>query len=863
MKAVVMAGGEGTRLRPLSTRLPKPMLPVVNRPMLQRSIEHLKQHGFDEIFVTLAFLPQAVRSYLGDGSEFGVSISYLTEQFPLGTAGSVGQAAGLLDSTFLVTSGDTLCDFDLTSLLRRHRQSGASASLALTKRDDPKEFGLVVTDSAGRVTRFVEKPTWSEVFTDTVNSGVYVLEPEILKYVEPGKPSDFANDVFPQALASQTPIYGFLMEGYWEDIGNLDAYLAAHFDLLDGRMRIQPPGFEVSSGIFLGQDTLIAPSARVIAPCVIGDSCRIGDGAVVGPYAVLGDNSTVGARSLVERSVLHRNVHLRQGVSVRGATLGRNCVVDSGARLELGAVVAEDCSIGADVSIGPEVKIYPSKTVEPGAIVNSSIILESRGWRSLFQNAVVAGLANVDITPELSARVAMAYGSLLPKNSTVVTSRDTSRAARSIKRALMAGLNASGINIVDLELSPLPVTRFQVKAQRAQGGLDVSLDGDREDHVVIRLLDADGVEVDEPTQRKIERLFYREDFRRVPGAEMGEISYPQHALEGYSLNLTSQLDLSVLWGGDLRVVIDYASSSMSTLMPSLLAKLDIDVLALNAFTSTQRVVGFEEVKATQRVGEYVSLSGSHLGVVLHPDSERIYLIDDKGRTLSGHQTLNLFLWLLLKQHEALSFGRASPVVVIPANSSSSTATLAESLGAEVVITKTQPSQLLRAAKAAAARSAVIGGTINHQLLSGGSTGLDSPAALLHLLASYARIRTQTAEPLSQIVNALPNPTVLRESIAVPPSLVGGIMRSLATKQGAHQLVEGVRITTTQSTVLVTPSAIEGLLDLYVESSQSEAANLGTSRVEASLDQSLLDTRSQIEDLVEAHRSDTAPVDQLR
>src|SRR6478672_4436243 len=237
-----MAGGEGSRLRPLTSNQPKPMMPLVNRPMMEHIVGLLRRHGFEEIVVTLAFMPNAIRTYFGDGSEFGVRMVYATEEQPLGTAGSVGNAKDELDERFLVISGDVLTDIDLSKIVSFHESRGALATIGLVAVDNPLEFGIVITREDGSIERFLEKPTWGQVFSDTINTGIFVLEPEIFDYIEPGRPVDFSGEVFPQLLTDGKPLFGYACEGYWEDVGTLDAYLSAHKDVLDQKVRIAIPG---------------------------------------------------------------------------------------------------------------------------------------------------------------------------------------------------------------------------------------------------------------------------------------------------------------------------------------------------------------------------------------------------------------------------------------------------------------------------------------------------------------------------------------------------------------------------------------------------------------------------------------------
>jgi len=233
MKAVVMAGGEGNRLRPLTSNQPKPMVPVVGKPCMEHILELLREHGMNEVIVTVAFLPQAIRSYFGEGETLGMQIGYSVEESPLGTAGSVRLTAKQLDETFLVISGDALCDVDLSALVAFHNERGAAVTIGLKSVDNPLEFGIVVTDEEGRVERFLEKPSWGQVFSDTINTGIYVMEPEVLKHVPGDRPYDFSKELFPYLLEMGRPIYGYVMDGYWQDIGNLDQFRQANFDALE------------------------------------------------------------------------------------------------------------------------------------------------------------------------------------------------------------------------------------------------------------------------------------------------------------------------------------------------------------------------------------------------------------------------------------------------------------------------------------------------------------------------------------------------------------------------------------------------------------------------------------------------------
>ncbi len=461
MKAVIMAGGEGTRLRPLTANQPKPMLPMANRPMAEHVVNLLRRHGFDDVVVTVAFLANQIRTYFGDGSEFGVRMVYAIEDSPLGTAGSVLDARDELKERFLVISGDVLTDIDLSELVAFHEKQGSVATLALKSMENPLEFGIVITGPDGRVERFLEKPGWGAVFSDTINTGIYVLEPEVFDWIPEGRPVDFSGEVFPAMLEAGRDLFGFVAGGYWEDVGTLEAYAGAHRDILDGKVDVDVPGFPLRAGIWIGEGAEIHPSATVSGPAVIGDNCRVGPDAELGPHTVIGANVRVGDNAQLENTIVHDNSYLAPGVTARGAVVARSCDIRQGSHIEEGVVLGDGCRVGRGAVIRAGVKVYPNKTIEAGAVVSSSLIWESRGSRALFGRAGIAGLANVDLSPELAMRVAMAFGTILPKGTLVTTSRDSSRAARVLKRAVMVGLNASGCDVEDLEAATVPLTRFQ------------------------------------------------------------------------------------------------------------------------------------------------------------------------------------------------------------------------------------------------------------------------------------------------------------------------------------------------------------------------------------------------------------------
>jgi mannose-1-phosphate guanylyltransferase/phosphomannomutase len=817
MKAVILAGGEGTRLRPLTSNQPKPMMPIANAPMMEHIVRLLAQHGFDDIVVTVAFLANHIRNYFADGSDFGVRMRYATEESPLGTAGSVRNAMDELDETFLVISGDVVTDVDLGRILAEHRAKEAFASIALKRVENPVEFGIVITRDDGTVERFLEKPTWGEVFSDTINTGIYVLEPEIFDFIPAGAVVDFSGDVFPAVLASGRRLIGQVVDGYWEDVGTLEAYRSVHDDILDGKVQLEIEGFEVRDGVWLGEGADLSPDAEVHGPVIVGDNSRVEAGAILRPYTVLGGDVVVKADADLERSVVHDHVYVGPAARVRGAVIGRGSDIRDSARIDENVVIGDECFVGAHAIINQGVKIYPFKMVEAGALVTSSIVWESKGARTLFGRRGVSGLANVDITSEVAIRLAMAYGTALKKGSVVCTSRDTSRSARALKRAMIAGLNLSGVNVMDLELATVPLTRFQVRSQGAQGGISVRLASGDADTVEIRFMDDDGSDIDEGAQRKIERLLYREDFRRAFAGDIGDIIFPPRAIEFYTAAMESSIDADRLRRRSFKVVLDYSFGAASIVMPNVLAKIGAAVLAVNPFAATTAAAESDEERAhrIKIIGDLVRTSGSDLGYVFDPDGETATIIDDQGAALTSEQALLTLVKLVCER-------RPDAHLALPVSVSREAERQAEKSGATITWTKLSAAHLMEVASGRGVTFAASqeGGFIWPSFL----PAYDASATLVNLLDLLA----DAGRPLSSVLAEVPETYVAHELVPTPWERKGAVMRGVMERAKRQQtvLVDGVKVLYPDGWALVLPDPELAVTHVWAEgNSDAEARRL--------------------------------------
>ncbi len=360
MKAVILAGGEATRLRPLTCNTPKIMVPVLNRPFLEHLVAYLKTHDIVDIVLAVGKLPEQVASYFGDGSKFGVRIAYSTEDFPMGTAGAVKNAEKLVDDPFFVFNGDIFTDIDLSAMMRLHRQRKAIASLALTPVDDPTTYGVVETDSEGRVKRFTEKPSPDKVTTNMINAGIYILEPDILTHITPNTFSMFERDVFPPLLDSGHAIYSYPSSDYWIDMGTPDKYLRLQHDLL--RRHPGPEGAEFEGESFAHS------SARIEGPVLIGEACSIDRNSMIRGPAILGAGCRVGEDAVIEGAILWLDCEIGRGARLRNCLVASRCHIGEESEVLDGCVLGDDVLIGKANKLSNGIKIWPGKSIEPGAI---------------------------------------------------------------------------------------------------------------------------------------------------------------------------------------------------------------------------------------------------------------------------------------------------------------------------------------------------------------------------------------------------------------------------------------------------------------------------------------------------------------
>src|SRR5688572_17968273 len=733
MKGVIMAGGFGTRLKPLTINRPKPMVPVANRPIMEHIVDLLRKHGITDLISILYFQPDHITSHFGDGSDFGVRMQYVTADADYGTAGAVRNAYDLIgDERVIVISGDVLTDFDLSAALQEHEARQADATIALTSVDNPLAFGIVIVDRAtGKIVRFLEKPTWGEVFSDTINTGIYILEPSALARVPFRTNFDFSKDLFPKMLRDKAGLYGHVAQGYWRDIGNLDEYRRAHEDVLAGRVKLNIAGASSGmNGATVWQEDGVQLGADVTmqGTVVLGRNVRIGSGVTLDNVIVahdgeIGDGSNFSHVVAWEECRAGAEARMSQGVCATGVRIGK------GALIRENCILSDRSEVGDYAVVGPNVKIWPEKVVEERAALTHSLIWGEAWERSLFSGARVSGVPNFELTPEIAVRLAGAYGAMLGPGSFVATSRDSDRACRMINRALMVGFMSSGVNAEDLRVMPIPVVRHAVHHGRETGGIHVRRSPFDAKVVDILFFDADGRDLPPGKTQSIERLFGREDFPRAGPDGTGDLNFPTRVVEGYTEHFMSEVDRDLISSREFTLVVDYAYGTTIEVFPRLLGALHAETVSLDAYAAPGRLSRSEEEfgEGLARLGGIVRSINADVGLWLDPGGEVVYLVDDAGRALGAELTQTVYVQLALEQ---LGLKR----IAIPVTSPAGVADLIRKHGGEVIWTKTEHHAMM----ASATNAELVAGARGEFIFSDFIPAYDGMFAAVKLLEALAR-----------------------------------------------------------------------------------------------------------------------------
>lgn len=798
MKAVVMAGGEGTRLRPLTCNLPKPMVPLFDKPVMEYSMVLLHQHGIRDVAVTLQYLPKAVIDYFGSGEQWGLNLRYFIEEKPLGTAGSVANARRFLDETFMVVSGDALTDFPLSEAVLFHQKNGALITIVLTRVPFPLEYGLVLTDSSGRIKRFLEKPSWGEVFSDTVNTGIYVVEPEVLAYIPEDRPFDFSKDLFPYLLNKGCPLYACILEGYWCDIGNCEQYRQVHYDILQGRVNVNIDA-NCREGVFLGQGVYIHDQAEIEGPVFIGKGCQIEAGAKIQALSVLGMGTVVESYASVKNSVLWPGCHVGQRAEIRGAILGRGVKVGQGSLILEGAVVGDDIILEEVTKVKPQVKVWPNKVIEAGRVVQDSVVWANRVFRSPFNEWGVSGSWALDLTPEFMARLGKALGSLLPLSSRTMVACDWSLPSHLSKMSIIVGLTSVGVEVYDAGKVALPAFRHGVRELGSVGGVYCAFDP-KEKRINLRLVDRFGIDYTKSEQRKLENIFNREEYRQATLACLREPKYIPDLMSGYFNSLVKSIDVDLVRRQRFRVAVGASNYQISHFAAGLLDHLGCDVVQSDGVEPMPYHNDFDYSAGLKNLIDKTVERNASFGVFLSGAGERAVLADQDGRIIKEEE-----LVAVISQVFAERFKK----VFLPVNVPYALEAYIRRRGHEVVRTRVFPGEFM------------------YELLKSEEYDqLRLHTDALFLVVGLLEAMAEQGRGLKDIMRGVPLFYYDRRDIPVTWAAKGKVIRRISEEyldSDAISMVQGVRVRHKEGTSLVLPDESYPICRIYSEAFSQEIA----------------------------------------
>lgn len=811
-KAVIMAGGFGTRLRPLTMSIPKPMVPVANRPMMEHIVELLKRHGIRDVVSLLYFQPEILTEFFGEGSAHDISMRYMLAEADFGTAGSVKNAESFLDEPFIIISGDVLTDIDIAKAVEFHESRKAMATIILTRVPQPLQYGIVMTDDTGRITRFLEKPSWGEVFSDTINTGIYILEPDVLELIPSKAEFDFGKDLFPLMLEQGLPLFGYVAEGYWKDVGNLQEYQLAHDDVIAKRVHVQFKG-EACDSSYCGHGLQLSPTAELEGLVVIGDEVVIGDFARL-TNCVIGDGCTIGAGAVLDGAVLWNDVNIGDFVEITHAVVCNDTTIGSNASIGENVIIAEECVIGNDARLVSGVKLWPRKVVESHAVVTNSLVQEERWARELFTDARISGISNIEMNPEFASKLGAALGTALGASTTVIASRDDDAVSRMIKRSVTAGLMSAGINVSDLQTTSIPQTRQEIHTGKYVAGFHVRRSPRKHGRTDIILFGKDGRDIPLPQTKSIERFFFGEDIKRVDFESVGRLAFPERSTAMYIDRFLDGLNADRIRQRQFKLLVDYSFGLASTVFPQILGELKCRTLAMNAYVDASHFA--DPLAAVLDESSTIMKSlGYEIGFKIDPGVEKIALVDERGIWYTSLRLLTIVTKLFLetnKHHEPYS-------IAVPVQATEEIEQIVKGYNVEVVRIRNSHSAMMEATKDSNIRfvGGTRGGFIFPEFLAA-SDGMYTACRILDMLA-------ETNFLLSELDLSLPKRHQSTISVPCPYESRGTVMRRAMEHSDGKQrlLVDGVRVSTDGVTVLLAPDKEEALFTITAEADSSDQA----------------------------------------
>jgi mannose-1-phosphate guanylyltransferase/phosphomannomutase len=787
------------------------MVPMMNKPMMEHIIELLKSHKITRIVTTLFYQPEAITGYFGDGSAFGVELQYRRAEADYGTAGSVRNAKDFLDEQFIIISGVVLTDFDLSAAVEYHRSRKAKATIVLTRVANPLQFGVVLTNKEGKITRFLEKPSWGEVFSDTINTGIYILEPEVLDFIPEKEEFDFSKNLFPLLLERDMGLYGFICEGYWRDIGSLNEYQDGHLDALSGKVKLTLEGMQNGNSRF-GAGARIQTEQKNVYMSLIGKGSTIHAGAVVS-NSVIGDGCEIFPGAVIRNSIIWRGSKVGAGSDLWSDVVGFDCEIGEEAVILENVFISDRCHIGRRAKLLSNIKLWPEKSVEEGAVVSRSLVWEDRWLRELFTEARVTGLSNIEMNPEFGAKLGAAFGAFVGAGATVVTSRDADNVSRMVNRAIITGLMSAGVNCIDLRASSIPIVRHELRSGRERGGIHVRKSPFDASSTDIIFFDGTGKDLPTGKTKSVERLFSGEEFTRAPYDQVGSIAFSERATESYIEHFLATIQTSIIRTAGIKLVIDFSNGIASTIFPNVLGNLNVQVLSLNAYVDNRKFTRTKEEfeYSLEQLSHVVTSLDYDFGIMLDAGAEKIFLVDEHGASIDNDRLLTL-----MTKYYKLAHPETTKVAV-PISASSEIDLLANELGLTVVRTKDSHLALMEAASDKETRfvGGTKGGFIFNEFMFA-SDGMYSVVKLLECLAI-------TKKSLGDLDSETPRLHSVKKNLPCAWHLKGRVLRKLmeATESMHRVLIEGIKVFPNggreYTTVMLNPDRTRALFHINAES----------------------------------------------
>jgi len=803
MTGVILAGGFGTRLRPLTINIPKPMVPIANKPILHHIIKLLKKNGIKDLIIILYHQPELIKDYFKDGEKFGVNIKYIISDEDLGTCGATALAKEYLKDDFLVISGDILTDFNLSEIINFHLKKKSIATITLTRVSNPLQYGIVITTEDGKIVRFLEKPSWGEVFSDTINTGIYILNPKIFDFVPEKKEFDFSKNLFPLLLKKELPIFGYISSGYWKDIGNVKEYKIAHEDIIKGQVDIEIEGERASrigSDIWMAEDCKIKNIKNLLGTVVLGNNVKIGNSRIFNSF--IGDNVEIEDGVEISDSIIWENTKIKKECKISDSILCKKVFIDEKTTLEGENIVSDECNIGKYVTLKKGVFIWPSKIVTDNSIVTHSLVWGKSWSTSLFGSYGIIGANNVEVTPEFAAKIGCAYGTILGKGSEVFTGRDVDKSSRMLKRAMIAGLISTGVNVQDLRATPVPILRFAIRTQGSSGGVHVKRSPFDPHLTNIKFFDKEGFDLSVSMEQNIERIFFREEFYRGNIEEIGTIDVPTRIVESYRNYYLDSLDLKIIKSSNLKFVVDYSFGSTVMFLPNIIGDFDLEIFSLNAYMDGRKSVrSFQEFQdALNKIAMMVKSINSDFGVLIDANGEKVFVIDNSGEIYSNTRLVSIFIKLLLLEKQNLS-------VTIPVNASYELINFLNENDVKFNLTSTISRNIIRDSANSDFGVDLVGGFIFENFLPF-FDGIFTIGKFIELLA-------KSNKTLVELKKYTPERDPSHIEINCPFEIKGKVMRKLSeVKSFDSDTIEGIKLNDSDGFVFVLPDSDRAVIHIY-------------------------------------------------